>query len=103
VSAPDPLVRPLDPQGLFVLLTAVHAQVTAALWISAGMICALAAIACLAFNGRRAALGCGFAYALTLCFVKAGYAPILGPGGCALAIIGLGWPLRSRTKPKVRP
>jgi hypothetical protein len=103
MSTPDPLIGPLEPQRLFILLTAVHAQVTAALWMSAGMICALAAIACVAFGGRRAALGCSFAYALTLCFVKAGYAPILGPIGCALALIGFWWPRRTPAKIKASP
>ena len=88
------LAEELDPQKLAAVLTAVHAQVVTALWLSAGMILALAMIACVATGGRRLALGFGFGYSLTLCFLSNGHAQYLGPAGCAVALLGLIWPQR---------
>lgn len=79
----------LDPVSLQHVLRAVHDQVAAALWLSAGMVCAFGLIALLACGCRRAALGCGVLYSLTLCFVPNGHARILGPCGAAIAILGL--------------
>jgi len=77
-----------DARLLGALLSAVHAQLVAALWLSLGMIVGVAGIACLAFGWRRPALACGFAYSLTLCFLTNGHAQILGPAGCAVALLG---------------
>lgn len=84
----------LDPQRLAAVLTAVHAQVATALWLSAGMILAFAAIACLALAWRRPALALAFCYSVTLCFLSNGYAQYLGPAGCAVALTGFLWPQR---------
>lgn len=88
------LPDPLDPQRLAAVLAAVHAQVVAALWLSAGMILAFAAIGCIALAWRRPALVCGFGYSLTLCFLTNGHAQLLGPAGCAVALTGFFWPRR---------
>lgn len=82
----------IDPQKLAEVLTTVQGQVATALWLSAGMLFAFAAIVCGALRWRRAALGFGFCYALTLCFVHNGHAALLGPTGCAIALAGLLWP-----------
>jgi hypothetical protein len=97
VNPGDP-PREIDPQQLLKVLQAAHDQVATALWLSAGMLCAFAAIACIALAWRRAALAFGLLYSLTLCFVRNGHAQILGPLGCAWALIGLFWP-----RGKVRP
>ncbi len=83
-----------DPQKLHAVLDAVHEQVATALWLSAGMLCAFAAIGCIAFAWRRAALCCGLLYSATLCFVHNGHAQILGPVGCGIALMGFFWPAR---------
>lgn len=82
----------IDPQKLAEVLTAVQGQIATALWLSAGMLLAFAAIVCGALRWRRAALGFGFCYAFTLCFVHNGHAALLGPTGCAIALAGLLWP-----------
>ena len=82
----------IDPQRLAYVLTTVHAQIVTALWLSAGMLLAFAAIACAALHWRRFALFFGFFYSLTLCFVHNGHAQIIGPLGCAIAFAGLVWP-----------
>ena len=89
-------MKPLDlgPEALGRILAAAHEQVATALWLSAGMLCALAALFSSALRWRRAALGWGFAYSLTLCFVHNGHAQILGPIGCTAAAVGLFWPAR---------
>ena len=92
MSPPDDLADALDPQKLAAVLTAVHAQIVTALWLSAGMILAFAAIACMALAWRRSALACGFGYSLTLCFLSNGHAQFLGPAGCAVALTGFFWP-----------
>ena len=89
----------IDPQRLQDILVTVHTQVAAALWLSAGMILAVASIGCMAWHWRRAALVCGFGYCVTLCFVPNGHAQILGPLGCGAAGAGLAWP-RLRRHPK---
>jgi len=92
---PDDMAEALDQQKLAEVLAAVHAQIAAALWLSAGMILAFAAIACMALAWRRSALACGFCYSLTLCFLSNGHAQILGPAGCAVAVTGFFWPRRN--------
>ena len=87
----------LDPARLPAVLNAVHAQVSTALWLSAGMCCAFAAIACIALGWRRAALLCGLLYCGTLCLVRNGRAQVIGPAGCGVAIVGLLWPQRRNT------
>jgi hypothetical protein len=82
----------LDPFQLKAMLNVVHAQVVAALWLSLGMVLAFAAVTCIAFSWRRPALACGFGYSLTLCFLSNGHAQILGPMGCAIALVGFLWP-----------
>ncbi len=89
---PDNLAEAVDPQRLSAVLSSVHAQVAAAMWLSAGMICAFGAVACIALRWRVAALALGFCYSLTLCFLSNGYAQLIGPAGCAFAIAGLLWP-----------
>ena len=84
----------VDPQKLAHILIAVHAQVVTALWLSAGMILASAAILCIALAWRRAALACGLGYSVTLCFLSNGHAEYLGPAGCAVALTGFLWPRR---------
>ena len=88
---PPPLDAPagIDPERLRELLASVQAEVATALWLSAGMLCAFAMIACAALAWRRAALGAGLLYSVTLCFVHNGHAQLLGPVGCALAVAGL--------------
>jgi len=90
------VIRPddIDPQRLAAVLTAVHAQIATALWLSAGMLLAFAAIACMALAWRRSALACGFGYSITLCFLSNGHAQLLGPAGCAVALTGFFWPQR---------
>jgi hypothetical protein len=99
MPTPEDLAGGLDPQRLQQVLNAVHAQVATALWLSAGMLCAVATIACLAFGWRRPALGCGLLYSATLCFVHNGHAQLLGPAGCGLAVMGFLWPERRRRVP----
>lgn len=89
----DPRAQ-IDPQQFLKVLQEAHDQVTTALWLSAGMLCAFAAIGCMALAWRRAALAFGFFYSLSLCFVRNGHAQILGPLGCAWALMGLFWPRR---------
>ncbi len=85
----------IDPEKLARVLTTVHTQLVTALWLSAGMLVAFAAIVCVAFNWRRSALVFGFFYSATLFFVHNGHAQILAPTGCAVALIGLLWPRKS--------
>ncbi len=92
MNPPADLPDELEPQKLAAVLAAVHAQVAAALWLSAGMILAFAAIGCIALAWRRPALACGFGYSLTLCFLTNGHAQLLGPTGCAVALAGFLWP-----------
>jgi len=92
MSQPDDSAIPIDPQRLQEVLRIVHEQVAAALWLSAGMLMAVGAIACIAFGWRRTALAFGFLYCASLCFVHNGHAQVLGPVGCALASIGFLWP-----------
>jgi hypothetical protein len=96
MQAPEDPAGGFDPQKLQEVLNTVHAQVATALWLSAGMLCAFAAIGCIAFAWRRAALCWGLLYSATLCFVHNGHAQILGPVGCGLTIIGFFWPQRRR-------
>ncbi len=98
----DP-AAPLDPAQLWGVLAAVHAQVVAALWLSAGMGCALAMIASVALGWRRAALAAGFCYSLTLCSFTQGHAQVLGPCGCALSATGFLWPQRPARKGRPLP
>jgi hypothetical protein len=84
----------VDPQQLRAVLSVVHAQIVAALWLSLGMIFAFGTVGCVAFAWRRPALACGFSYSLTLCFLSNGHAQILGPAGCAIALLGFFWPRR---------
>lgn len=87
---------PLALPELSPALAAAHGRLVAELWLAAGLHCAVAAIGCLAFNWRRAALACGLAYSATLCFLPAGHGRILGPAGAALALAGLLRPGRPR-------
>jgi hypothetical protein len=87
---PDP-AGGFDPQRLQEVLSAVHGQVATALWLSTGMLCAFAAIACIAFAWRRAALFWGLLYSISLCFVHNGHAQMLGPVGCGVAVMGFFW------------
>jgi hypothetical protein len=89
---------PIDMERLQEVLHIVHAQVAAALWLSAGMILAVGAVACIAFGFRRTALVCGMLYSATLCFVQNGHAQVLGPIGCAISAIGLAWPQKRRAR-----
>jgi hypothetical protein len=88
------LSEALAPPRLAALIATVHAQLVAALWLSAGMVLAFAAIACIALGWRRPALTLGFGYSLTLCFLANGHAQLLGPAGCAVALAGFLWPRR---------
>jgi hypothetical protein len=81
-----------QPQDLLRVLAAAREQVATALWLSAGMICAVASVLATAVGLRRTALGAGFLYSATLCFVHNGHAQTLGPVGCAAAVLGLAWP-----------
>jgi hypothetical protein len=103
MNPPADLADGLDPQRLASVLAAVHAQLMTALWLSAGMILASAAIACIALAWRRPALILGFCYSLTLCFLSNGYAQYLGPAGCAVALTGFFWPRRNRAGGEPRP
>ena len=96
-------VPEIDPQKLAQVLTAVHAQIVTALWLSAGMLFAFAAIVCVAFNWRRPALIFGFGYSVTLFFVHNGHALILAPAGCAIALIGLLWPRKPSSRSTLQP
>ena len=91
----------IDPQHLLEILNIVHEQVSTALWLSAGMVCAVGAIVALAVGFRRIALVGGCFYSLSLCFVHNGHAQVLGPIGCAAALTGLLWP-RGRKGPPSR-
>jgi len=87
----------IDPQRLAYVLSAVHAQVMTALWLSAGMVLATLGLIAIAAGFRKIALLFGLAYSATLFFVHNGHALVLGPLGCAVALIGLLWPgLRAR-------
>lgn len=88
----------VDPQRLAYVLTTVHAQVVTALWLSAGMLLAMAAIVSMALRCRRTSLIFGLGYSATLFFVHNGHALILGPIGCAVSLIGLVWPEPSRIR-----
>jgi hypothetical protein len=88
MNSADPAAG-LDPVSLQHVLRAVQDQVAAALWLSAGMLCAFGLIALLACGWRRSALVCGLLYSCTLCFVPNGHARILGPCGAAVAFLGL--------------
>ncbi len=105
MTRPDDLADALDPQKLAAVLATVHAQIVTALWLSAGMILAFAAVTCVALAWRRSALACGFGYFLTLCFLSNGHAQFLGPAGCAVALAGFLWPQRksSQGSPVTRP
>ena len=96
----SPPAPPLEPQQLQEVLLAVHLQVATALWLSAGMVLAVAAIACIAFGRRRAALACGLLYSLSLCFVHNGHAQVLGPAGCGTAVIGFFRPRHPGAAPR---
>ncbi len=96
-------VPEIDPQKLAQVLTAVHAQIVTALWLSAGMLLAFAAIVCVAFNWRRSALLFGFCYSITLFFVHNGHALILAPAGCAITLIGLLWPKKPSPRSTLQP
>jgi hypothetical protein len=97
--SPSAPVSGIDPVTLQQVLRAVQAQVAAALWLSAGMLCAFGLIVLLACGWRRAALACGLLYSVTLCFVPNGHARILGPCGGAIALLGLFLPGRRRLEP----
>lgn len=81
----------LDP-AIAAALEAAHRQVATALWLSAGMLCALAMIALAAARLRRCSLACGVLYALTLGAVPVGHARVLGACGAAIALVGLAVP-----------
>jgi hypothetical protein len=100
VITPEELPGGLDPQKLSDTLGVVREQVATALWLSAGMICAISAIAAMALGWRRFALLWGFLYSLSLCFVHNGHAQILGPVGCAIAFTGLVWPGKKAEGPR---
>ena len=85
----------VDAQRLQEVLGAVREQVATALWLSAGMVFAFAAIVGVALGWRRAALVAGLLYSFTLCFVHNGHAQLLGPVGCAVAITGFLWPRKN--------
>jgi hypothetical protein len=87
-----------DPVAMNQVLAAVQTQVVVALWLSAGMILAIAMVISIAAACRRSALACGFAYALTLCFIPVGHARLLGPIGVAAALVGLVWPQQREAK-----
>jgi hypothetical protein len=82
----------VDARRLHEVLEAVREQVATALWLSAGMVLAVAAIVGTALGWRRPALAAGLLYSVTLCFVRNGHAQVLGPLGCAVAITGFLWP-----------
>jgi hypothetical protein len=84
----------LSPAQLADILASVQAQVIAALWLSAGMGCALAMISAVALGWRRPALVAGLCYSLTLCFLAQSRAQTLGPCGCAISLTGFLWPRR---------
>jgi len=84
----------IDPQNLHQILLEVREQIATALLLSAGMVCAVASLASTAFGCRRTSLFCGLLYSLTLCFVHNGHSQILGPLGCAAALLGFCWPCR---------
>jgi hypothetical protein len=88
----------IDPQRLAYVLTTVHAQIVTALWLSAGMLLAMAAIVSMALRCRRTSLIFGLGYSATLFFVDNGYSLILGPIGCAVSLIALVWPEPSRAR-----
>ena len=88
----------IDPQRLAYVLTTVHAQIVTALWLSAGMLLAMAAIVSMALRCRRTSLVFGLGYSATLFFVHNGHALILGPIGCAVSLIALVWPEPSRAR-----
>jgi len=90
-------VPDLDPVTLQHVLRAAQAQVAAALWLSAGMLCAFSLIIALACGWRRIALACALGYSLTLCCVANGPAHLLGPCGAAIAFFGLLRPARNRS------
>ena len=64
---------------------------------------AVATIACVAWDRRRAALVCGLLYSASLCFVHNGHAQILGPVGCGAAISGILRPRNPGCGTPVRP
>ncbi len=101
MTAPESM-PPIDPRALQAALSAVRDQIVTALLLSAGMICAVAALACLAFRHRRSALALGFLYAFSLCFVHNGHAQVLGPFGCTVCLLGFWWPEKSRPERPVR-
>ena len=70
-------------------IDAAQRQLSAALWISGGMVAACLMIGLVAAGWRRAGLAAGLAYAITLSFVPVGHARVLGPCGAAAAAIGL--------------
>jgi 4-amino-4-deoxy-L-arabinose transferase-like glycosyltransferase len=84
----------IEPQNLQQILLEVREQIATALLLSAGMVCAVASVACTAFGRRRISLFCGLLYSLTLCFVHNGHSQILGPLGCAASLLGFWWPGR---------
>jgi hypothetical protein len=98
MSPSDPAPE-LDPITLHHVLRAAQAQVSAALWLSAGMLCAFGLIVALAAGWRRAALAGGLLYSLTLCFVPVGHARVLGPCGGIIALCGFARPVRRRAAP----
>lgn len=84
----------LDPARLQQVLGEVRAQVSAALWLSAGMVLVLGIVVCAAAGLRRPALALGLLYFITLCFVPNGHAQVLGPVGAAAAAAGMLLPAR---------
>ena len=96
---PPEMVPGVDPVTLQHVLRAAQAQVAAALWLSAGMLCAFSLIVSVAWGRRRTALACGLCYSLTLCFVPNGHARILGPCGGAVTLLGFLRPARRDSPP----
>jgi hypothetical protein len=88
----DSISDMVDPQRLRDVLAIVHEQVATALWLSAGIVAAVAGSVCIAFGWRKAALVLAFLYGLTLCFVHNGHAQLLGPLDCAISLTGFLWP-----------
>ena len=84
----------ISPQALQALLLLAREQVATALWLSAGMVCAVASLAANAIGYRRWSLLLGLLYSGTLCFVHNGHAQVLGPLGCTAALAGFAWPGR---------
>lgn len=78
-----------DPPMVAEALAAARDRLATALWLSAGMLCALGSTVCQALSRRRGGLAFALLYGLSLCFVRNGHAQVLGPLGMAAALAGL--------------